>query len=489
MIKKDGNSTWSRKDTWIIILVLFIALIFRLYKVNTPLADLHSWRQADTAAVARNFANDGFNLLYPKYDDLSSIQSGKENPQGLRLVEFPLYNAIVAALYNAFGILPIEVYGRLVTIFSSLFVLGILYYFVLREFNRVAAIFTTLIYATFPFFVFFNRVVLPETTSLSFAFGSLFLAYLWTSEKTQWKAIVLITAASLLFSLSLLIKPMSIFFLISLAYLFWIKHSIRLLVKPETYLFLFMAFAPLVLWRWHISNLPEGVPAAGWLLTSVNTSEGLKNIFFRPAFFRWIFLERINNLILGGYLTFFVILGILVKNRGIFLYSLLISALAYLFVFQGGNVQHEYYQTFILPSLAVFTGIGLHFTISNQRFFINKVVSIPVIIFLVVLSFGFSYYQVKNYYNYSSDLVQIGKIVETVTQRNDLLVTDTMGDTTLLYLSKRKGAPAEYKTLPELKNLGYNYYLTMNKEKSQDLKTEGEFTTIFENDKFTLFKL
>ena len=34
-------------------LILVLGLIVRLYKLNTPLADWHSWRQVDTASVAR----------------------------------------------------------------------------------------------------------------------------------------------------------------------------------------------------------------------------------------------------------------------------------------------------------------------------------------------------------------------------------------------------------------------------------------------------
>lgn len=489
MIKQNASSNWLRKDTIIISLLLLMALTFRLYKISIPLADYHSWRQADTLAVSRNFVNEGFNLLYPKYDDLSNIQSGKENPQGLRLVEFPLYNAIVAFLYKLGQFIPIEIYGRMVTVSSSLIILSIIYYFVLREVHRLAALVSSLIYAVFPFFVWTGRIVLPETTALSFAFMSLFVLYLWSHENNNLKSIVLIILSSSLFSLSLLMKPMTIFFFISSAYLFYCKLKKHSLVKPDGYLFLVISLVPLILWRWHIANFPEGVPGSSWLLTSVNTPEGLQNIFFRPAFFRWIFFERINNLILGGFLTFFVILGVLVKNRGGFLYSVLASSLAYLFVFQGGNVQHEYYQTLILPALAIFAGIGFYFIFSSAKYFIHRAYIYPVVIFLTFLSFGFSYFKVKDYYNYSADLVQIGKIVSTVTKKDDLLVTDTMGDTTLLYLSNRKGAPAEYKTLPDLKEFGYDYYLTMNKQKSEEIKLLDKFNVIFENDKFTLFRL
>jgi len=44
-------------------LVMVLALVLRLYKIDIPLADHHSWRQADTAAVARNFVKENFDFF------------------------------------------------------------------------------------------------------------------------------------------------------------------------------------------------------------------------------------------------------------------------------------------------------------------------------------------------------------------------------------------------------------------------------------------
>ncbi|KKS90138.1 MAG: hypothetical protein UV66_C0008G0013, partial [Candidatus Woesebacteria bacterium GW2011_GWA1_43_12] len=36
------------------VLILVLAFVVRLWRIDAPLADWHSWRQSDTAAVARN---------------------------------------------------------------------------------------------------------------------------------------------------------------------------------------------------------------------------------------------------------------------------------------------------------------------------------------------------------------------------------------------------------------------------------------------------
>src|SRR5690606_8497833 len=105
-----------------ILLPLFFifGFVIRLYGFTSPLADWHSWRQVDTSSVSRNFVQNGFDLLHPTYHDLSNVPSGKDNPQGYRFVEFPIYNTLQAGGYIVFGIFTLEQWGRLVTILASL---------------------------------------------------------------------------------------------------------------------------------------------------------------------------------------------------------------------------------------------------------------------------------------------------------------------------------------------------------------------------------
>ena len=61
-----------------------------MYRINQTVLDWHSFRQADTASVTREYVKHGMNLLRPRYDDLGSIQSGQDNLEGYRMVEFPI---------------------------------------------------------------------------------------------------------------------------------------------------------------------------------------------------------------------------------------------------------------------------------------------------------------------------------------------------------------------------------------------------------------
>jgi len=477
---KSGN---SKLKLLLLAVVLLLAVLTRSYKINSSLTDWFSWRQTDTAAVGRFLERNQFNLLKPQYYDLSNIQSGLDNPEGLRMVEFPLYSAIFAVLHQQFPILPIAVWARIVSIVFFLMMLVAVFRLLEEEFGLAEAFFGSLFLAINPFAVFYSRTVLPDMPATSLAFLATYFLYRYL--KSSWFFLLL---SAILMAAALLIKPTVIFFLLPALYLFWKKQgSLVNKILPALF-FLLVALVPLIVWRTYIQQFPEGIPVSQWLLTSVNTPEGLQPIFFRPSFFRWIFFERISQLILGGFLVFFLLLGVLFQQKKNSHLSLIFmwSSLLYLFVFQGGNVQHEYYQILILPTLGLLIGAGsgYYFRQKKNGFVIVRLL---VILGLFMLSSLFSYYQVKNKYDEQSHLVLIADVVKSLTTQKDLIVTDSQGDTTLLYLSDRRGYPAPYKELSVLKDQGAKYFVTQDLNYKNTLLAPAEL--IFENDQVLIFKL
>lgn len=484
--KKSPGNTYA---ILLAIAVCIVGVVLRLYQITAPLADFHSWRQADTAAVARNFSTTGVRLFTPTYDDLSNIQSGMENPNGYRMVEFPLYNAAITYLHAVTPQLPHEVDGRIISIFFATVTIAVLFYLLRAEAGLVAAFAGALTFATMPFSVYFTRVVLPEPSALGLSMLAIAGLYRFGRSYSTGGKYVWFLLSSLCFSAALLIKPTAIFFAVPLGYLFIRAYSWNVMKRPLMYAYWLVAFLPLLLWRQYIHQFPEGIPVSDWLITSVNTGGGVQPIFFKPSFFRWIFYERINNLILGGFLTPFFVLGSLVRPKRYLFHAMLLGTLAYLFTFQGGNVQHEYYQTLILPTLAVMTGLGFSFLYQHSRQFISASLLIPIVIALFSFSWFVSYFTVHTYYNTPGDLIQIAKVVKDVTDPDAKIVTDTLGDTTLLYLSGRKGAPAVYEDLPSLKKKGYRYFVTQKMDVADTIIREHVFTPIVRTDKFVLFEL
>lgn len=99
--------------------IFVLSCVLRVYRINEPIADWHSFRQVDTAAVARMFEQTGIDILHPRYEDLSNIQSGKDNPMGWRMVEMPLYQASAVIVHRFIPFVSLETSLRLVTIIAS----------------------------------------------------------------------------------------------------------------------------------------------------------------------------------------------------------------------------------------------------------------------------------------------------------------------------------------------------------------------------------
>ena len=363
-------------------------------------------------------------------------------------------------------------------------ILAVLFYLLSNEFGLAEAFFGSLFFATFPYVVFYSRAILPDMPAVSLAMLSIFFMY-----RSLHKGWIAITLSALYMALALLVKPTVVYFaIIPLYLLFKRSFNKKFHVFGAILFFLGIASVPFGLWRLYITQFPEGIPVSQWLITSVNTPEGLKNIFFRPAFFRWIFFERISNMILGGYMLFFVILSFFnIEKSKLKLHLLfLISGLLYLFTFQGGNVQHDYYQVVITPMLAILVGVGVGWCL-KQRLWGLLALRFAVVIVIFGMSLFFSFHQISSNYNENRDLLLIAEVIDSFTSRNDVIVTDTQGDTTLLYLSDRRGYPAPYREFEVLKKQGAKYFATQ--DLSYKPKLKDTYKLLFENDKVLLFAL
>lgn len=477
-----------------IILILLFAAAFavRLYKISSPVADWHSWRQADTIAVSRNFVKYGIDLLKPQYDDLSNVASGRENPQGLRMVEFPIYNAVVAVVYKTIPSFRLEVWGRLVTIFSSILTMLFIYLLVKKYVNDWAGIFAAFFFGFLPFSVFYGRVLLPEPTMMMFAFASLWFISCFTENKKMLHLV----AATIFFAIALLIKPTAVFFGLPIMYLLIIINVVTghcpVTTKKILYIAVFLlSFLPFLLWRFYIQQFPEGIPASSWLLNG----DGIR---FKGAWFRWIFGERVSRLILGYWGVAFLTLGIFwqkIKKNLVF-EMLGLSSFVYLAVFATGNVRHDYYQILILPTVAIYCGIGLQMMLSfstgvETRNHWNFWLNLTMIFFIIFLNFALSWYEVQGYFNINHpEIVDAGRKVDQIVPRDAKIIAPYGGDTAFLYQTNRAGWPLFYNTqdvAPQIM-LGATHYVSVNFDEPTKRIME-KCRVMYQNEQFVIVEL
>jgi len=495
-----------------LIVIVLIGFFLRLYKIQNPVADWHSWRQADTAAVTRNYEKFGINILYPKYDDYSDVSgNGLFNLNGYRFVEFPIFNLVHFGLYKivppvltkfivagshvteslpsliklnreklitlkndlfitSSSVHTLEIWGRLTSVIFACISMILIYFLTKRHSAQLAGVVAAFIYAVLPYNVYFTRVILPDPAMTTF-----FLATLNAYDKfnqvknNKW---LFITAA--LGACAVLIKPVAIFFLLPITLTQLRKHKSNLLRKKEFWLLHISFILPFLAWRTWSHRHPEGIPASTWLLNG-------NHIRFKPSFFNWIFGERVGGMILGKWGLFPALVGI---GSGVeYLLYMIIGSLAYLCVVATGNVQHDYYQIAIVPCLAMAVGIGFN-KLWNTK--VQKVLAIICVVFMSTLP----WYSIRGLYqinNYS--IILAGQAVDKIVPKDATIIAPYQGDTAFLYQTNRPGFAYLYPPLKDMiDNYKTTYYVSVNYDDDTNAIMK-KYTIVEQKPEYVIVKL
>jgi hypothetical protein len=448
--------------------LLFFGFLVRLYKLNNPIADWHSWRQADTAAVTRNWVKTHLNIFSPRFDDFSDTTGkGLYNPNGYRFVEFPLYNIFHYLFYSSFPVLSLEVWGRITTILCSLLSSLFIFLLVQRHVSQKVAFMSVFTYLFLPYNIYFSRVILPDQLMVTLWLLALLSFDTWSRSSTSFWPL---GVAFFTGSLSLLVKPTAIFFLIPI--LWQARHFLK---DKRLYIAVVGAITPILAWRAYSHLHPEGIPASNWLLNG-------NGIRFRPAFFRWLFYERLAKMFLGGWGIWPFLEGLFSSFNYFSVWG--ISALLYLVVFATGNIQHDYYQIPVIPILSIFLSIGFFKLFTKS--FAHKIASAICIIFML----GFTWYDLKgNYVVNRWEIVEAGKYIDRITPQNAKVVAPYLGDTAFLYQTNRQGFPIMPLPIKDLiDSFDASYYVSVNYD--ADTKAiMSKYTIVETNPSFVVVKL
>ena len=154
---------------------LLIGLILRLININSPVLGVHSWRQADTAAMARHFALENSPIWLPQIDWAGSSEGYVES-------EFPIFPYLVGQIYKLFGVH--EFIGRGLSVFFSVFTIWLIIRIGTRIFDRTSGWFGGLAFAILPLNIYYGRTFQAESLLLFLASLSIERLLIYRSKPT-----------------------------------------------------------------------------------------------------------------------------------------------------------------------------------------------------------------------------------------------------------------------------------------------------------------
>lgn len=516
----------------ILCLILIGGFGIRLYRINNPVADWHSWRQSDTAAVSEIYVGEGIDILHPRYYDISSIQSGEYNPEGYRMVEFPIYNASHAFLAKNIHLPYVtnsfEAWGRLISIICALITTFLLYLIGTRLMGKAGGLLSAFFYAFLPYNIYFTRVILPEPMTIMFAVLALWLfVKYYDTEKNSW-----LYLCATAFAFAMLLKPYMIFYAIPMVALIIQKYGTKNIFRKYSLLIaLDIALIPFFLWRIWENNYPVGIPFYKWALNG-------DNIRFKPSFWNWIFGARIGSMILGTWGLVPFAMGIIkpvvdrhpefisepalnpiqgsaskmaagkrqiyhkgtshfvespdqVRNDGYmrwFIQWFLLGMFLYVSVVATANVKHDYYQMLIIPALCLALASGSLYLWNARE--LHKLLARVVLLFSLFIMFVVSATQIREFYKViHPEIIEAGSAFNAIAPKDALVIAPYNGDTAFLYQTKHKGWPYVDRPINELITNGASYWVSVNFSDPQTKEVMEKYTVVQKADKYVIVDL
>jgi len=411
---------WKPSGSAVVVgLILVLALSLRLYHFTYPFLDHHSWRQTQTAMVARNYLRGGFNILRPEVDWFGKGPSVVE-------LEFGLTPYMTSFLYVLFGVH--DWVGRVVPIAFSLASIVYLYLLVRYLSDEDTAIFSCFAYAILPLNVFFSRVQMPESAMLLFTIGSLyhFSKYVKYGGYRQYVLSLAFT------SLAYLTKLPSLYLILPLAYIAWAGRQTGSAGYRHVSLFFILTVGVAISYYWYIHQVAD-VGTIGYVFGQDKWGGG--SVWFDGTFYSTIW-SRLTDVVYTEVGLALLAFGMVVARKHVLFHVWLLSVVLYILTVAKGNEVHDYYQMPLLPVGSFYIGSALSLSYKSRGLK-------PFTIGLCALFLGSSVVHLMPLYGlYGLPAYHAGMKAGEIDASNSLILTvvdrpDLMPE--ILYYADRKG--------------------------------------------------
>lgn len=412
---------------------LLVGAVLRLVQVWMPIVGPHSWRQADTAAIARHFAEGGMQWWLPQID-----WGGAGS--GLVEAEFPLFPYGLALLYRCFGLH--EWLGRLLSIACALASIWLVVRLGRRLLGDAPGRWGGLFFALSPLAIYYGRGVQAESLLLLLAVLCIERLLAWRDAKRPLDLLLSWVG----FCGCALIKVLPLLWLgLAVAYWWTPQPSARRWLRdPLLWLYGLTAAGLTLLWYLHAHALGEssGLSFGFW---AEDTNRYQWALLIGPRYWPELLLRLgLRGLALVG--VPLLALGIWHTRSDSQARGLSVAAAAVLLagaLAPESSLVHEYYQLPVLLWCCPLMGAGISELprsdlprwISSSRSLTLGLLIVMALTTITILSLD--YWLVER--QQAKDLIPLAKQIQRTTTPEQRIVSVSGSDPTLLNLSRRRG--------------------------------------------------
>ncbi len=409
-------------------LIVVLAAALRLVHLDARPIGYHGWRQADTAAIARNFHEQGYRLLYPQVDWAAP---------GYVETELPLSPGGGALASGAFG--AREALARLLAAAASVATVPALFLLVRRFLGVEPGLWAALLWAVLPASVFFGRAIMPESWMLAASVAGAYLFALWLERRST----PLLLGAAAAIALACLLKPTSLHLGLPLLFLAWRESGPGALRDRRLWLFAALVAAPVALWYWHAHRLGSTWGATFGVLSGPTGKLGRPELLLEAGFYARLVFKHFADRILtvAGFAVF--LLGLVLprgdRRERLFDWWLL-AVLVVLLIGAAGSWAHDYYSLPLLVPAVATMGRALAWARARS----GLLVAVFLLAILLASAWRWSgYLGLEDERSPGSPEVALdleaAALLAEHTAPADRVVSCDLSDPTWFYLSRRKG--------------------------------------------------
>jgi hypothetical protein len=222
---------------WLFVVVMLVGVGLRLAYVHRPFDHRleNPWRQADYLQIAKNFRDDGMNILYPRID-------WRGDTPGFAEMELPLLPWMGALLFEVFGT-RVQILRGL----AAAFEIGALLLFAAFARRMLAtrgALFATACFALNPILILSASSPQPDPVMHLSSLAAVVFAWSWY----QTPAFSRLLAAASFAGLAILVKLPALYLGLLFAYLILRRRGVRGLADYRVWIAALIATLPAVAW-------------------------------------------------------------------------------------------------------------------------------------------------------------------------------------------------------------------------------------------------